>query len=227
MQTTRARLLLLLALLGVWILVFGLRSPGRRAGAPAAARGAPAAAAQPARAVPRLKRELIDLPRAAYPTEVHNIFAAPPTPPSAPVPASGGPALAVPLPPPPDPFVEEAKQFRFVGYLKSGPSLTAFITRGQEIHSLGQGEVLLGRYRLQAVSENDVVLASPQGDKQVRLPLVPLGGGGQPAQAQQLAPAPGPLPQRPRPFGPPDAGSLPGAPAGPAPAPAVPVPGAR
>ncbi|MFB3820115.1 MAG: hypothetical protein ACE147_20855, partial [Candidatus Methylomirabilales bacterium] len=80
----------------------------------------------------------------------------------------------------PDPFVEEAKQLRFVGYLRSREGMTAFISRGPEIHSLAVGSLLQGRYRVRAVTEQEVILASPQGDKEVRLPMAVAAAGGHP-----------------------------------------------
>ncbi len=158
--------------------------------------------------MPRLKAELLDLPRPPYPSEIHNIFGAPPPPPPPPPSAArpagpvGAAAAAPPPPPPPDPFVEEAKQLRFVGYLRTGSALTAFIVRGQEIHSLDVGNMLQGRYKVQAITEDEVVLASPQGDKQVRLAIVPAGTAGRPAP-------PAPTPTPPRGFIPPAAGAPP------------------
>lgn len=183
MRTHRTKLLILVALLGVWALIFGLRTPAGRPGGSAPPAAAPRAAAREAE-LPRLKLDLLEAPRPPYPGEAHNIFGSPPPPPPPPPAAvtragqtPAGAAAAPPPPPPPDPFVEEAKQLRFVGYLRSGETMTAFISRGPEIHSLAVGSVLQGRYRVRAVSDQEVVLASPQGDKEVRLPIAVAAGG--------------------------------------------------
>jgi len=185
MAAQRKKLLILVALLGLWALIFGLRTPGGRAPRPAAEAPPPRLPAREAE-LPRLKLELLEAPRAPYPSEVQSIFGAPPAPPPPPQLAGrgGGPggtaSAPPPPPPPPDPFMEEAKQLRFVGYLRAGSSMTAFITRGSEIHSMGAGGLLQGRYRVKAVTEQEVVLTSPQGDKEVRLPMTPAPAGAPP-----------------------------------------------
>jgi hypothetical protein len=78
---------------------------------------------------------------------------------------------APPAPPPPDPFQEEAKQLRYVGFLRAGNSTTAFIVRGQEVHTAPVGALVGERFRVMDVQDDGVLLASPTGDKQVRLSL--------------------------------------------------------
>ena len=176
MSNSRRNILILVALLAVWAAAFLLRPAGPSGRpAPPDARRLP-----PAPAPPHLRTELLETPRAGLPAEMHNIFGSPPPPPApagggAPGAPGGAAAPAQPPPPPPDPFIEGAKQLRYVGFLKSGDGTFAFIVRGQEVHTLGVGGVLQGRYRVQTVTENDVLLASPEGDKQVRLLIVPAG----------------------------------------------------
>ena len=175
MRSTRTTVLVLAALVGVWALIFGLR----RSDEPVQTSVPPQTAARPARTsaspsatTPRLKAELVNLPRAPYPSEVQNIFsAAPPPPPPLPPPAVGPPGSAQPALPPPDPFQEEAKQLRYVGFLKSGNVLTAFIVQGQAVHTVPVGGMLHGRFRVAEVQEESVLLTSPSGDKQARLGL--------------------------------------------------------
>jgi hypothetical protein len=64
--------------------------------------------------------------------------------------------------------------------------LTAFIVQGQEIHSVPVGDLLGGRFRVAEVQEESVLLASPAGDKQVRLELSAV------AAATAVPRAPGP-----------------------------------
>lgn len=171
MDSQQRKLLILIALLAAWGLLFVFRAPRATPPKPDA-RGAVAAPARRTAAqgggLPRLKRELLDLPPAAYSPEAHNIFGtAPPTP--GPLQAA---VTAVPAgPPPPDPFQEEAKRLRYVGFLQAGEKAMAFIVQGPEVHTIEVGGTLLGRFRVQAVTEEAVLLSSVTGDKQVRLPL--------------------------------------------------------
>ena len=189
MRSTRKKFLVLAALVGVWVLIFGLRRSDEpvRTSAPPQTGARPArTSAGPSAATPRLKAELANLPRAPYPSEVHNIFSPPPPPLPPPPQAVRPPGPAQPAVPPPDPFQEEAKQLRYVGFLRSGNVLTAFIVQGQEIHSVPVGDLLGGRFRVAEVQEESVLLASPAGDKQVRLELSAV------AAATAVPRAPGP-----------------------------------
>ena len=47
----------------------------------------------------------------------------------------------------------------------------AFITRGTEVFTVDVGSTFLDRFRVQALTEDAVLLSSVAGDKQVRLPL--------------------------------------------------------
>lgn len=174
MDSRQRKLLILAALFGVWGLLFVLRAPRTTPPKPAA-RGVATARRTVAQGagLPRLKRELLDLPSPAYPAEVHNIFGSPPPPP-APVEAAVTPVPAGP--PPPDPFQEEAKRLRYVGFLQAGEKAMAFIVHGPEVHTVEVGVTLLGRFRVQAVTEDAVLLSSVTGEKQVRLPLSPEAG---------------------------------------------------
>ncbi len=174
MKSTRTKFLVLAALVGVWALIFGLRRSDEpvRTSAPPQTGARPArTATSPSATTPRLKAELVNLPRAPYPSEVQNIFSAPPPPPPPPPQAVGPPGPAQPALPPPDPFQEEAKQLRYVGFLRSGDVLTAFIVQGQEVHTVPVGGMLHGRFRVAEVQEESVLLTSPSGDKQARLGL--------------------------------------------------------
>lgn len=173
MGSVRSKVVVLAVLLAVWAGVFLLRRSGEspaRTGPPQMEARAPRAAAGGA-GMPRLRSDLLSVTRAPYPADVQNIFSAPPPPP--PVQSAVGPGLQAPVAavPPPDPFQEEAKQFRYVGFLRAGNANMAFIVRGQEVHTVPVGSTLGGRYRVVEVQDDGVVLASPAGDKQVRLAL--------------------------------------------------------
>ena len=174
MDSRQRKLLILVALFGVWGLLFVFRAPRTTPPKPPA-RGVATARRTVAQGagLPRLKRELLDLPSPAYPAEVHNIFGSPPSPP-APVEAAVTPVPAGP--PPPDPFQEEAKRLRYVGFLQGGEKAMAFIVHGPEVHTVEVGATLLGHFRVQLVTEDAVHLSSVTGDKQVRLPLSPETG---------------------------------------------------
>lgn len=174
MRSARTKLVVLVALLAVWAAIVFLRQPGEppvRTGPAQSDTRAPRAATRGG-AIPQLRTDLLAVARAPYPADVQNIFSTPPPAPPPPV-NSAGPAMlaAAPAPPPPDPFQEEAKQFRYVGFLRSGNANTAFIIRGQEVHTVPVGAMLGERYRVAEVQDDGVVLTSPAGDKQVRLSL--------------------------------------------------------
>ncbi len=167
--------MVLAVLLGVWAALVFLRQPGESptpsAPAPTGTRTSRPAAG--AGGLQKLRADLLTVARAPYPTDVQNIFSAPPPPPPPPpVQAAGtGQQAPAPAPPPPDPFQEEAKQFRYVGFLRAGNANTAFIVRGQEVHTVPVGAMLGERFRVMEVEDDGVILASPTGDKQVRLAL--------------------------------------------------------
>lgn len=174
MRSTGMKLTILVILVAVWAGIFFLRQPGEpppRTGTPQAESRTPRAAARGG-AAPKLRTDLLNVARAPYPADVQNIFSAPLPPPAPPAQTAGPGILAVaPAPPPPDPFQEEAKQLRYVGFLRSGSSNTAFIIRGQEVHTVPVGAMLGERFRVAEVQDDGVVLTSPTGDKQVRLSL--------------------------------------------------------
>jgi hypothetical protein len=183
MRSARMKILILVALVGIWALIFGLHrsdEPGQTMPPPQTGARPVRAPAGPSTNIPRLKVELVNLPRAPYPSEVQNIFSVPPPPPPPPPQAVAPPGAAQPAVPPPDPFQEEAKQFRYVGFLRSGGVLTAFIIQGQEVHTVPVGGMLSGRFRVAEVQEESVLLTSPSGDKQARLDLSATTAGAAP-----------------------------------------------
>ncbi len=186
MPSHTRKLILLMVLLGLWAALFALRQGSSPATQTAPARpptGAERTAGGKAEGLPRLKTELLDRPMPAYTPEVQNIFGEPPPPPRPPAAAGTGAAPGAPQAPPappPDPFVEGAKAFRYVGFLRRGGTMIAFIIQGQQVYTLPVGETLDGRYRVQAITEDSVVLSSPGGDRQVNLALTPEGAASPP-----------------------------------------------
>ncbi len=204
MGSTRGKLITLGALVLLWGVVLlgrGWMFPSEPTSAPVERKPGVQRVAAASSQVPHLKKELIDLPRPPYPPEAQNIFGAPPPPPA--LPAAGGPggaaaAAAAPPPPPPDPFQEGAKQLKYLGFLRNGASATAFISQGQDLYTAATGEVVAGRYRVVQVVDEAVVLASPAGDKQVRVLLAPdaATSAGRPQAATGAARPPAPVPGR-------------------------------
>ncbi len=175
MDPQKRNLIILIGLLAAWGLVLAFRSPWGSPAKPQPRGNAGATARRPAAqggGVPRLRKDLLDLPRPAYPPEVQNFFGTPPPP----RPAQTAVTAPPPPPPPPDPFQEEAKRLRYVGYLRAGEKGMAFIVNGPEVHTVEVGSTFLGRFRVEAVTEDAVLLSSVAGDKQVRLPLAPEAG---------------------------------------------------
>jgi hypothetical protein len=173
MRSVRTKVLILVVLLGVWALIFVLRRPSEspvRSG-PTQTDTRPSRAAAGGGGMPRLRTDLLSVPRAPYPSDVQNIFSSPPPPPPPTQMAGPGMQASAPALPPPDPFQEEAKQLRYVGFLRAGNSATAFIVRGQEVHTVPVGALVGERFRVMDVQDDGVLLASPTGDKQVRLSL--------------------------------------------------------
>jgi hypothetical protein len=172
MESQKRKILIVVALFGAWGLILAVRYPWGTQTQPAARGPVAASPRSPAAqgsGVPRLKTELLRLPVPAYPPEAQNIFGTPPPPP--PPSRQAGLPPAPPPAPPPDPFQEDARRLRYVGFLQSGDKATAFIVQGTDVHTVDVGATFLGRFRVQAVTEDAVVLASIAGDKQVRLPL--------------------------------------------------------
>lgn len=69
---------------------------------------------------------------------------------------------------------------RYIGFLQAGDSMTAFIVRGSEVFTVGAGATFANRFKLAAVTEEALLVTTPSGDKQVRVPLAPMSSGGPP-----------------------------------------------
>ncbi|MDR4461733.1 MAG: hypothetical protein MRJ67_14640 [Nitrospirales bacterium] len=107
-------------------------------------------------------------------------------PPSIPRLPKASPSPSPPPPPPPGPSFadlagqrarEQLNQFRFLGYLTKGGESQAFLTNGQAIYIVKQGEILEGRVQVHKI-EPETVLLSTQvletGSRvQATIPLTP------------------------------------------------------
>jgi hypothetical protein len=198
MRSVRGKVIILVALGLLWALLFVPRRPSQppeRTTVQAGTRSVRTPASQGG-GLPRLKLELLNAPRAPYPGEEQSIFGAPPPPPPPPRPVEVARPGGAEVQPPPDPFEEEAKQLRYVGFLRDGNAATAFIVQGQQVHTVATGDMVAGRFRVVEVGEDAVVLSSPAGDKQARLPLAAEAGSAPRPQAPGIPPrvAPGMAP---------------------------------
>lgn len=101
-------------------------------------------------------------------------------------PAKTAPSPAPPQPPPPGPSMadlagqrarEQLNQFRFLGYLTKGGESQAFLTNGQAIYIVKQGEMLEGRVQVNRIEPETVVLSTQVLETgshvQATIPLTP------------------------------------------------------
>ncbi|MGH7371222.1 MAG: hypothetical protein ACREJK_05195, partial [Candidatus Methylomirabilales bacterium] len=116
--------------------------------------------------MPRLKLARVERVRPPYEPEARNIFAS--IEPSPPLPS----ALAAPsVPPPPDPFLEEAKRVRFLGFATGEGKMMAFVTYGSELLVVPETEVIGSQLRVKEVKEDGILVTSLDGKKEIRLGL--------------------------------------------------------
>ncbi|MEO8326587.1 MAG: hypothetical protein ABI618_12100 [Nitrospirota bacterium] len=100
--------------------------------------------------------------------------------------ASPPPSTTPPPPPPPGPSFadlagqraqEQLNQFRFLGYLTKGGESQAFLTNGQAIYIVKQGEILDGRVQVHKIEPETVVLSTQVLETgshvQATIPLTP------------------------------------------------------
>ncbi|MBA3968427.1 MAG: hypothetical protein H0X47_22165, partial [Nitrospirales bacterium] len=99
---------------------------------------------------------------------------------------SPSPPQPPPQPPPPGPSFadlagqraqEQLNQFRFLGYLTKGGESQAFLTNGQAIYIVKQGEMLEGRVQVHKIEPETVVLSTQVLETgshvQATIPLTP------------------------------------------------------
>ncbi len=189
MPRDRKKLIVLVCLVVFWIgliLVQRSQRQGVRstqvASAPqrtSARRGKPAtpprSQAKKRREMPRLKVGRIERARPPFEREVRNLFAS--IQPSSGFPASPRPKPQVaptpPVPPPSDPFLEEAKRIRFLGYSEADGKPIVFLALGDEALVVPETGVFAGRFRVKEVKADAVILSSLDGAKEIRLELGP------------------------------------------------------
>ena len=97
---------------------------------------------------PQLHKDRLESARKAeYRTNGRNIFS--PSLPPPPVPARPEPSIATPVGPPPPP-PPPTLPVRFFGYgtIPNGTARRAFLTDGEEVYVVAEGEVLLNRFRI-------------------------------------------------------------------------------
>lgn len=144
--------------------------PAPPAGGPTPARVEARAAKAPAASL-RLRTDLLRAPRASLPETPKNLFAAveelPPPPPK---PVAGAPP---PPPPPPDPFLEGLKGLKFLGFAREEGRVLAFLSRGGEFLMVQEKELFLNQYVVARITEDSIILATPDGSREARLTLSP------------------------------------------------------
>ena len=88
--------------------------------------------------MPRLRLSQIQRVRPPFEPEIRNIFASIDR---SSLLARPKPTSPSPIPPPSDPFVEEAKRLRFIGYAKADDRTVAFVAYGNEVLVVPEAEV--------------------------------------------------------------------------------------
>jgi hypothetical protein len=100
--------------------------------------------------------------------------------------ANEAPPFVPPPPPPPGPSAaelagqrarEQLNQFRFLGYLTKGGECQAFLTNGQAIYIVKQGEMVEGRVQVNKIEPETVILSTQVWETgnhvQATIPLTP------------------------------------------------------
>jgi hypothetical protein len=183
--THKRKLLVLLCLVVFWIaLIFVQRHRGEtdwpiRGGAalPALSTQREGSAAAPRRQtkergeMPRLKLARVERVRPPYEPETRNIFASIELSPVPSALASPSVLSAPSAPPPLDPFVEETKRLRFLGFATAEGKNMAFVTYGSELLVVPETEVIGSQLRVKEVKDDGMLVTSLDGKKQIRLGL--------------------------------------------------------
>lgn len=136
--------------------------------------------------IPRLKLNRIERARPPFDPEVRNIFGSidRSSLPSS-LPATPQATAPPPTPPPPDPFREEAKEVRFLGYAEADGKPIAFVAYGDEALVVPETEVFGSRFRVKSVKEDSLILTSLDGAKEILLRLRPGSAGALPSKETQ------------------------------------------
>jgi hypothetical protein len=146
-QRTQFVLLAVLLVVAAGIWVWNSHTPTTVAGSASFAQQYPALAVEN----PALHRSRLEESRKAeYRSSGRNPFseiAPPPPEPPKRVPKPGDPDYVAPTPPPPPPLQLPVKFFGY-GMVPMGTQRLAFLTDGDDVYVVGEGETLLGRYRI-------------------------------------------------------------------------------
>ena len=178
-KTRRTQVILLGGLIALWVGVWFTRQGTAPTPAPASsgAQGRqPGKTPSKAVHVPALRTDLLENPLPPLRAEAKNLFAPVLEPAPPPPPVKAGP----PPPPPPDPFVEEAKKLKIVAVMQEGWQRTAFIEDGTEVHNVKNNDVIRSRFLIKDLTDDAVVVSTPDGQKELRLSLAPSGGPARP-----------------------------------------------
>ncbi|MGH7408788.1 MAG: hypothetical protein ACREKF_12375 [Candidatus Methylomirabilales bacterium] len=117
----------------------------------------------------RLRTDLLNAPRPALPDTLKNLFTAVEEPPP---PAPPKPVAAAPLPPA-DPFLEGLKRVKFLGFAREEGRALAFVSRDGEFLMAREKELFLNQYLVVRITEDTIILATPDGSREARLTLSP------------------------------------------------------
>jgi hypothetical protein len=117
--------------------------------------------------------ELKAAQKTAYQSTGRNIFSIvlppPPAPPPQPTPEPTGPPIDPP-PPPPPPLTLPVKFFGF-GTVPNGATRRAFLTDGEEVYIVGEGEVLLNRFRILKIGNGSIEFEEISSGRRNAAPL--------------------------------------------------------
>ena len=104
----------------------------------------------------------------SLPASPKNLFAAVVEPPPSPPPPKPAPAA-----PPPDPFLEGLKGLKFLGFAREEGRTLAFLSRSGEFFMARETELILNQYLVARITEDSIILATPDGTREARLTLSP------------------------------------------------------
>lgn len=139
--------------------------------------------------IPRLKLSLAERVRPPFEPEARNIFAL--IEPSSALPAKPRVVTTPSIPPPPDPFVEEAKKVRFLGYAEADGKAMAFVVYQDETLVVPEAGSFGRLFQVKKVKEDVLILSSTDGTKEVQ---VKLGQGSNALPNAGRGPRPGTTP---------------------------------
>ncbi len=119
--------------------------------------------------IPRLKLSLAERVRPPFEPEARNIFALIES--SSALPAKPQVVTTPSIPPPPDPFVEEAKKVRFLGYAEADGKAMAFVVYQDEALVVPEAGSFGRLFQVKKVKEDVLILSSTDGTKEVQVKL--------------------------------------------------------